>query len=155
MKDSRPRQPTPMFRQYDAAKRKHPDALLLFRMGDFYEMFFEDAVLCAPLLDIALTTRSKAGEERIPMCGVPHHAVDSYVTRLVETGHKVAICDQMADPATVKGLVPREVIRVVTPGTNLDPDAVDSRCGQYLVAMAPPPGCAGGPWGVAAADLTT
>ncbi|NMC68811.1 MAG: DNA mismatch repair protein MutS [Myxococcales bacterium] len=143
-----------MFRQYRAAKAKYPDAILLFRMGDFYEMFFEDAQLVAPLLGIALTSRSKAAEEQIPMCGVPHHAVDSYITQLVEAGHKVAICEQMVDPATVKGLVPREVIRVVTPGTNLDPDAIDARSGQYLVALVPAAD-GGGPWGLAAADLTT
>jgi len=143
-----------MFRQYRAAKARYPGAILLFRMGDFYEMFFEDAQRAAPLLGIALTSRSKPPEEPIPMCGVPHHAVDSYITRLVEAGHKVAICEQMVDPATVKGLVPREVIRVVTPGTNLDPDAVDARSGQYLAAVVPP-GEGGGPWGLAAADLTT
>ncbi|MBI5499200.1 MAG: DNA mismatch repair protein MutS [Deltaproteobacteria bacterium] len=143
-----------MFRQYRAAKTKFADSIVLFRMGDFYEMFFEDATLVAPLLGIALTTRSKAAEEQIPMCGVPHHAVDSYISRLVEAGHKVAICEQMADPSTVKGLVPREVIRVVTPGTNLDPEAIDARAGQYRVALVPPAD-ASGPWGLAAADLTT
>jgi DNA mismatch repair protein MutS len=148
------KQDTPMFRQFRAAKAKYPDSIVLFRMGDFYEMFFEDAVLAAPLLGIALTSRSKAAEEQIPMCGVPHHAVDSYITHLVQAGHKVAICEQMADPATVKGLVPREVIRVVTPGTNLDPEAIDSRAGQYLVALVPPADPSG-PWGLAAADLTT
>ena len=148
------KQDTPMFRQYRAAKAKFPDAIVLFRMGDFYEMFFDDAVLAAPLLGIALTSRSKAAEEQIPMCGVPHHAVDSYITHLVEAGHKVAICEQMADPATVKGLVPREVIRVVTPGTNLDPEAIDARAAQYLVALVPSAEPAA-PWGLAAADLTT
>jgi DNA mismatch repair protein MutS len=150
-----PKNDTPMFRQYRTAKARHPDAILLFRMGDFYEMFFEDAEIAAPLLGIALTSRNKPTEaERIPMCGVPHHAVDSYISRLVEAGRRVAICEQMADPATVKGLVPREVIRVVTPGTNLDPEALDARAGQYLAALVPPD--ASSPvWGLAAADLST
>ena len=107
---------TPVMRQYLAAKAAHPDALLLFRMGDFYELFFEDAVVAARALDLTLTARNKGSEDEIPMAGVPHHAASAYVQRLLEQGFKVAICEQMADPSKVKGLVPREVVRVVSPG---------------------------------------
>ena len=108
---------TPMLEQYLRVKSAHPDALLFFRLGDFYEMFFEDAERAAPLLDVALTTRSKKDEVPIPMCGVPYHSVQPYIAKLLAAGVKVAICDQMEDPATARGLVDRAVVRVVTPGT--------------------------------------
>src|SRR5579864_1875293 len=122
-------------RQYLAAKSSHPDALLLFRLGDFYELFFEDAVVAARALDLTLTARNKGAEDEIPMAGVPHHAASSYVQQLLEKGHKVAICEQMADPSKVKGLVPREVVRVVSPGIAYDDAGLDARSNHYLVAV--------------------
>ena len=117
---------TPMMRQYLAIKARHPDAIVFYRMGDFYEMFLGDAELAAPLLDIALTTRDKGKPDAVPMCGVPVHAADAYVKRLAEAGHRVAICEQVEHPSgpsagapgrSTRGLVRREVIEVVTPGT--------------------------------------
>ena len=104
---------TPMFQQYGQLKSQHPDAVLFFRMGDFYEVFFEDAELCAKALDLTLTARNKHDDQPIPMAGVPHHAAAGYVTRLTEQGFKVAIAEQVEDPALAKGLVRREVVRVV------------------------------------------
>lgn len=128
---------TPVMQQYFRAKEQYPDALLFFRMGDFYEFFYEDAVESARLLDLTLTSRSKgADDEPIPMAGVPHHAATGYIARLLELGRKVAICEQMADPATVKGIVPREVVRVVTPGLVLDPEVLDARAHHYLACVA-------------------
>ena len=116
---------TPVMRQYLAAKAAHPDCILFFRLGDFYELFFEDAVVAAGALELTLTSRNKSAEEPIPMAGVPAHAASGYVQRLLDQGFKVAICEQMADPKTVKGVVPREVVRVVTPGLTVDDDALD------------------------------
>ena len=112
---------TPAMRQYLEAKRQHRDAIVFFRMGDFYEMFYEDALMAARALDLTLTSRSKdAGGNGIPMCGVPHHAADGYLARLVRKGFRVAICEQVEDPRKAKGLVKREVVRVVSPGTLTD-----------------------------------
>ena len=108
---------TPMLEQYLRIKAEHPDALLLFHLGDFYELFFEDAERAARLLDITLTTRSRKDEVPIPMCGVPHHAVQPYVAKLLAAGQKVALCEQVEDPATAKGIVRRALVRVITPGT--------------------------------------
>ena len=108
-------------RQYAAAKRQNPDALLFFRMGDFYELFFEDAQVAARELQITLTARDK--ERSVPMCGVPYHAADNYLSRLLRKGYRVAICEQMEDPKLTKKIVRREVTRVLTPGTAVDPDA--------------------------------
>jgi DNA mismatch repair protein MutS len=120
--------------QFFQAKAQHPDALLFFRVGDFYELFYEDAVVAARALDLTLTSRSKSADgQEIPMAGVPHHAASSYLARLLEKGFRVAICEQMADPATVKGIVPREVVRVVTPGLAVDPDAMPERADNWLV----------------------
>ncbi len=143
---------TPVMRQYLTAKAAHPDALLLFRMGDFYELFFEDAVVAARALDLTLTARNKGSDDEIPMAGVPHHAASAYVQRLLEQGFKVAICEQMADPSKVKGLVPREVVRVVTPGIAYDDAGLEAKQNHYLVAVEHD---AAGPWGVAALDLST
>ncbi len=107
---------TPMMRQYQENKARHPDAILLFRMGDFYEMFFDDAKKASRLLDIALTTRDKNKEEPVPMCGFPHHSASAYISRLLAAGERVAVCDQMEDPQQAKGIVRREVTRVLTPG---------------------------------------
>src|SRR5579859_6518827 len=143
---------TPVMRQYLTAKAAHPDALLLFRMGDFYELFFEDAVVAARALDLTLTARNKGAEDEVPMAGVPHHAASSYVQRLLEQGFKVAICEQMADPSKVKGIVPREVVRVVTPGIAYDDAGLEARQNHYLVAVERDPA---GPFGIAALDMST
>ena len=116
---------TPMIRQYLDAKARAGDAFLFFRLGDFYELFFEDAVRAAELLGITLTARSK-GADRVPMCGVPFHAARRYLARLLEAGHKVAICEQVEAPGSGPGIVRREIVRIVTPGTVLDEDVLDA-----------------------------
>jgi DNA mismatch repair protein MutS len=122
--------------QFFRAKEQHPDALLFFRMGDFYELFHDDAVIASGALDLTLTSRGKATDgAEIPMAGVPHHAAAGYLARLLEKGFKIAICEQMADPATVKGIVPREVVRVITPGLALEPDALDARSDNALLVV--------------------
>ncbi|MCI0582563.1 MAG: hypothetical protein L0227_06655, partial [Chloroflexi bacterium] len=142
---------TPMMRQYREWKRRYPDYLLLFRLGDFYEAFHEDAAVAARTLDITLTSRQK-GEGAIPMAGVPHHAVDTYIARLIRAGLKVAICDQVeAAPARGRQLIRREVVRLVTPGTVTEAGLLDGRRNNFLAAL----------WrgsdhlGVALADVTT
>ncbi len=142
---------TPMLQQYLRAKAEAPDALLLFRLGDFYELFFEDAEQAARVLDITLTTRSKKDEEPIPMCGVPHHAVQGYVARLLAAGFKVALCDQTEDPSVAKGLVARALVRVVTPGTVTEEEYLDPKQPNYLVALH----AAGEGAAVVAVDLST
>jgi DNA mismatch repair protein MutS len=130
-----PGQPaTPMIRQYRDAKARAADAFLFFRLGDFYELFFEDAVRASELLGITLTARSK-GPERVPMCGVPYHAVRRYVARLLEAGHKVAICDQVEAPGNGPGIVRRDIVRIVTPGTVLDEDVLDAGRNVWLAAL--------------------
>src|SRR5690606_34609874 len=109
-----------MMKQYMHIKSQYPDSILLFRLGDFYEMFFEDAKLVSKELDLVLTGRDCGQEERAPMCGVPYHSCESYIARLVEKGYKVAICEQLEDPATAKGIVKRDVVRVITPGTVIE-----------------------------------
>ncbi len=129
---------TPAMRQYFDAKRQHRDALVFFRMGDFYEMFYEDALTAARALDLTLTSRSKdAAGSAIPMCGVPHHAADAYIARLVKKGYRVAICEQIEDPKKAKGLVQRAVVRVVSPGTLTDAGYLDAREPAFLLALAP------------------
>jgi DNA mismatch repair protein MutS len=145
---------TPVMRQYLAAKAEHPDALLFFRLGDFYELFFEDAVVAARALDLTLTARNKGSEDEVPMAGVPHHAASAYVQRLLDQGFKVAICEQMADPSKVKGIVPRAVVRVATPGIAYDDSGLEPRQNHYLVAIERS-GDAAGAFGVAALDLST
>lgn len=129
------RNDTPVMRQFLAAKAEHPDAILFFRLGDFYEMFFEDAVVASQALDLVLTTRDKNKPNPVPMCGVPHHAMRGYVARLVELGHKVAICDQVEDPKKVKGIVRREVVEVVTPGVILDASQLEAKQSNFLLAV--------------------
>ncbi|MCB1045508.1 MAG: DNA mismatch repair protein MutS [Acidobacteria bacterium] len=126
---------TPMMRQYHALKQKHPNDILFFRMGDFYEMMFEDAVVASAALDITLTKRGKGTKSEAPMCGVPFHAADSYIAKLVRSGHRVAICEQVEDAKGAKGLVKRDVVRVVTPSTMLDDPQVDQRDFQYLAVI--------------------
>ena len=131
-------QATPAMRQYLEAKRQYRDAIVFFRMGDFYEMFYEDALVAARALELTLTSRSKdAAAARIPMCGVPYHAVDGYLARLVKKGFRVAICEQVEDPRKAKGLVRREVVRVVSPGTLTDAAYLDAREPAFLMAVAP------------------
>jgi len=126
---------TPMMRQYLEVKAQHPDALLMYRMGDFYEMFFEDARAAAPILEVQLTARQKGTENETPMCGVPHHALEGYLAKLIGAGLKVAICDQVEDPAQARGLVKREVTRVVTPGTVSDPALLDGKEENFLAGL--------------------
>ena len=144
---------TPVILQYLAAKAAHPDALLFFRMGDFYELFFDDAVVAAKALDLTLTSRNKGSPDAIPMAGVPHHAGSGYVQRLLDQGFKVAICEQMADPATVKGIVPREVVRVATPSIAYDDSALDAKKNLFLSAVEVD--VASGRVGIAALDFST
>ena len=124
-------------RQYLDAKHQYRDAIVFFRMGDFYEMFYEDALVASRALELTLTSRSKdAGGNGIPMCGVPHHAADGYVARLVKKGFRVAICEQTEDPKKAKGLVKREVVRVVSPGTLTDAAYLEAREPAYLMSIA-------------------
>ena len=125
-----------MLRHYTEVKAQYPDAVLLYRMGDFYEVFFDDAVEVAPVLEVALTARHKGKESETPMCGVPHHALGVYLAKLVKAGYKAAICDQVEDPAQAKGLVKREVVRVVTPGTLSDPELLDGGRENLLASVA-------------------
>ncbi|MCB9681517.1 MAG: DNA mismatch repair protein MutS [Alphaproteobacteria bacterium] len=145
---------TPMFEQFQSLKALNPDAILFFRMGDFYETFFEDAEVAAAVLELTLTARNKGDPDAVPMAGVPHHAAASYIQRLVDAGYRVAIAEQVEDPATAKGLVRREVVRVVTPGVVLDPSSLQAREPNWLVAVAPPRSRAKG-WGLAALDVST
>ena len=126
---------TPMMQQYLTLKEKYSDCLLFFRLGDFYEMFFEDALTAARELDIVLTGRDCGLEERAPMCGVPYHSVDTYISRLIEKGYKVAVCEQLTDPALAKGLVERDVVRVYTPGTVIEESMLNERKNNYIAAL--------------------
>lgn len=123
---------TPMMEQYLSIKEQYPDCILLYRLGDFYEMFFDDALTASKVLEIALTGRECGQKERAPMCGVPHHAVDSYIPKLIESGYKVAICEQMEDPSQAKGIVKRDVVRIITPGTIIDQNMLDEKSNNYL-----------------------
>src|SRR3990172_5001197 len=125
---------TPLMRQYTAIKKRYPHALVFFRLGDFYEMFYEAGVVAAHELQITLTSRNKEKGEPVPMCGVPHHAADTYISRLIQKGHKVAVCEQMEDPRLAKKLVRREVTRVITPGTAADLPMLSPRENNFLVA---------------------
>ncbi len=147
---------TPLMRQYAAIKKQHPNALLFFRLGDFYELFFEDAVVAAKELQITLTSRNKEKDQAIPMCGVPYHAAEGYLSKLLRKGFKVAICEQMEDPKVAKKLVRREVTRVMTPGTAID-SSVGAEDNNFLAALAraSSPGSAGAAVGLAALDLST
>ncbi|MEM6796166.1 MAG: DNA mismatch repair protein MutS, partial [Acidobacteriota bacterium] len=127
---------TPMLRHYLEVKAEHEDAVLFYRMGDFFELFFEDAVAAAPLLEVTLTARHKGSDREVPMCGVPHHAVDAYIGKVLKAGLKVAICEQVEDPAQAKGLVKREVTRVITPGTVSSPELLDGKEANLLAALA-------------------
>ena len=142
---------TPMIKQYLAIKNDYPDAILFYRMGDFYEMFFEDAETASRVLEITLTSRNKKDEAAVPMCGVPHRAASGYIARLIERGYKVAVCDQMENPATAKGLVKREVVRVITPGMIIDEEFLDARSHNFILALVRSAGL----WGLAYLDIST
>src|SRR5215208_407622 len=151
---SAPVSATPAMRQYLDAKQQHRDAILLFRMGDFYEIFYEDALVAARALELTLTSRSKdSNGGGIPMCGVPYHAIDGYIARLVKKGFRVAVCEQVEDPRKAKGLVKREVVRVLSPGTLTDAGYLDAREPAYLMSILPD--ARNAVFGVALIDLST
>src|SRR5712675_2552123 len=126
---------TPLMRQYNSVKEQVPGALLMFRLGDFYELFYEDAVTAARELEITLTARNKEKGEPIPMCGVPYHSAENYIARLIQKGYRVAICDQVEDPRVAKKLVRREITRIVTPGTATDAHLLRSHENNFLAAV--------------------
>lgn len=142
---------TPMMKQYMATKEQYKDCILFYRLGDFYEMFFDDAITASRELEITLTGKNCGQEERAPMCGVPHHAVEGYLTKLVAKGYKVAICEQVEDPKLAKGIVKREVLRIVTPGTNLNTQALDETRNNYLMCIV----YMADKYGISISDITT
>src|SRR5262249_24761015 len=149
---------SPLMRQYREIKRGYPDAILLFRVGDFYEMFDADAQIASKLLSIALTSRDKSSTNPIPLCGVPYHAAQGYVAKLLKAGRTVALCEQVEDPKLAKGLVRREVVRLYTPGTLVDTELLNPTESNFLVAVcrADRPSSHGRPgWGLAGLDVTT
>jgi len=146
-----PPKSTPMIKQYLTIKDQYPDAILFYRMGDFYEMFFEDAQIASRALEITLTSRNKNDESPVPMCGVPHRAAQTYIARLIDKGYKVAVCDQIEDPAKAKGLVKREVVRVITPGMIIENELLDERSNNYVLAIQ----CQNGLTGIAFVDIST
>src|SRR5207237_5156630 len=137
---------TQLMLQYPQVQQQYPDAILFFRVGDFYEMFYEDAIEGSRLLEIALTSRDKHKADQVPLCGVPYHAATSYIAKLLRVGRSVAVCDQVEDPQAAKGLVRREVVRVYTPGTLIEPDLLAAGEPNYLAAIAPGSSGAGGAW---------
>ena len=126
---------SPMMQHYLQTKEEYKDCILFYRLGDFYEMFFDDAKTVSKELELTLTGKDCGQEERAPMCGIPFHAAENYITRLVSNGHKVAICEQMEDPKKAKGIVKREVIKVVTPSTNLNSQSLDETKNNYLCGI--------------------
>ena len=140
-----------MMQQYVETKEAYQDCILFYRLGDFYEMFFDDALLASKELELTLTGRDCGQKERAPMCGVPYHSADTYINRLIDKGYKVAICEQVEDPKQAKGLVKREVTRIVTPGTNLNTQSLDESKNNYIMAIV----CLDGMYGVSLADVTT
>ena len=141
---------TPMMEQYFGIKEQYKDCILMYRLGDFYEMFFDDAIEASRVLEIALTGRDCGQEEKAPMCGVPYHAVDGYISRLIENGYKVAICEQLEDPSAAKGIVKRDVVRVITPGTIIDQGMLDEKSNNYLCCIYMDKG-----FGLSYADIST
>jgi DNA mismatch repair protein MutS len=142
---------TPMMQQYMEIKNQYKDCILFYRLGDFYEMFFEDALTCSKELEITLTGKNCGQEERAPMCGIPYHAVDGYLGKLISRGFRVAICEQVEDPKAAKGIVRREVIRIVTPGTNLNTQALDESKNNYLMGIVHTVNA----YGISTVDVTT
>jgi DNA mismatch repair protein MutS len=151
MAETQPDKITPMLKQYLECKARYADALVLFQMGDFFELFYQDAEEASRALSIALTSRSRAGEDRIPMAGFPIHAAEGYIGKLLEQGFKVVVCEQVEDPAQAKGLVRREVTRILTRGTQVDPTALEARAENYLAAIS----FQGDRWGLAYLSLST
>src|SRR4029077_11944649 len=150
---------TPLMRQYHGIKQQVPNTLLMFRLGDFYELFFDDAVTAARELEITLTSRNKEKDQPIPMCGVPYHSAENYIARLTQKGYRVAICDQMESPSAAKKLVRREVTRIVTPGTTMNASVLRSHENHYLAAVMVDGERNGGPLerraGLAYVDVST
>ncbi len=142
---------TPLMKQYIQIKEQYKDCILFYRLGDFYEMFLEDAHVCSRELEIALTGKAIGKEERMPMCGVPYHSVENYLSKLVSRGYRVAICEQVEDPKTAKGIVKREVVRIVTPGTNLNTQVLDETKNNYLMAIVHTTNA----YGISVVDITT
>src|ERR1700676_1368042 len=144
---------TPLMRQYHSIKTRYPHALVLFRLGDFYELFYEDAIAASRELQITLTSRNRERGEPVPMCGVPYHAAEGYIARLLRAGYKIAVCDQMEQPGPGKKLVRREVVRVITPGTATSVNVLEPKENNYLAALAR--SVTGTPAALAYADITT
>lgn len=142
---------TPMIQQYLKIKADYQDAFLFFRLGDFYEMFFQDAIQASQELEITLTSRDGGGEERIPMCGVPYHSAPNYIEQLILKGHKVAICEQTEDPKQAKGVVRREVVQLITPGTVMDGKGIHDKENNYIASIT----AFDSQIGLALSDLTT
>ena len=142
---------TPMMEHYIATKRENPTCILFYRLGDFYEMFFDDAISVSRELELTLTGKACGLPERAPMCGVPYHAVESYLNRLVQKGYKVAICDQLEDPREAKGMVKRGVTRIVTPGTNMNASSLEEGKNNYILSII----YVGNTFGLSAADVST
>ena len=126
---------TPMMQQYVDTKEQYKDCILLYRLGDFYEMFFDDAITASKELEITLTGKDCGLKERAPMCGIPYHSIQNYLSKLITNGHKVAICEQMEDPALAKGLVKRDVIRVITPGTVIESNILEEKKNNYISSI--------------------
>ncbi len=142
---------TPMMQQYLEIKEEYKDYILFYRLGDFYEMFFEDAQIVSRELELTLTGKNCGAEERAPMCGVPYHAVEGYLNKLVGRGYKIAVCEQVEDPKTAKGIVKREVIRIVTPGTNTDTQALEESKNNYIMCIV----YLADKYGISIADVST
>lgn len=142
---------SPMMQQYFTIKREYPDCILLFRLGDFYEMFYDDAVTASQALELVLTGKDCGGGERAPMCGVPYHAVESYISKLITKGYRVAVCEQLEDPAQSKGIVKRDVVRVVTPGTVTEGAFLAADKNNYICSLY----YENGRYGAAYADIST
>ena len=142
---------SPMMQSYLATKEQYKDCILFYRLGDFYEMFFDDAIVASRELEITLTGKACGLEEKAPMCGVPHHAVEMYMSRLIAKGYKVAICEQLEDPKKTKGIVKRDVIRVVTPGTVIENNMLEEKKNNYIMSIAKK----GMYYGIAICDIST
>ena len=142
---------SPMMQSYLATKEQYKDCILFYRLGDFYEMFFDDAIVASRELEITLTGKACGLEEKAPMCGVPHHAVEMYMSRLIAKGYKVAICEQLEDPKQTKGIVKRDVIRVVTPGTVIESNLLEEKKNNYIMSVFK----SGIHFGVAICDIST
>jgi DNA mismatch repair protein MutS len=150
---TQPPELTPMMRQYLEIKSAYPDSILFFRLGDFYEMFLDDAVKASRILDITLTSRNRNAEGgEVPLCGIPFHSANPYIAKLIEAGEKVAICEQVEDPKSAKGIVKREVVKVITPGLVVDSDTLSPKENNFLLSLALG---AKGLFGLASLDLST